>query len=79
MKKIKIVADSSSDVLESTKIDFANAALKIITAEKEFVDNAALDVADMVSFLSLYKGRSQTSCPNAEDWLSAFGDADEVI
>jgi DegV family protein with EDD domain len=65
--------------LESTKIDFASASLKIITAEKEFVDNADLDVADMVSFLSGYKGRSQTSCPNAEDWLSAFGDADEVI
>jgi DegV family protein with EDD domain len=79
MKKIKIVADSSSDVLESSKIDFACASLKIITAEKEFVDNASLDVADMVSFLSGYKGRSQTSCPNAEDWLSAFGDADEVI
>ena len=52
MKKIKIVADSSSDVLESAKIDFACASLKIITAEKEFVDNASLDVADMVSFLS---------------------------
>ena len=79
MKKIKIVADSSSDVLEKAEIDFAGAALKIITAEKEFVDNASLDVAEMVSFLSQYKGRSQTSCPNAEDWLSAFGDADDVI
>ncbi len=79
MKKIKIVADSSSDILESAKIDFASAALKIITAEKEFVDDASLDVEDMVSFLSLYKGRSQTSCPNAEDWLNAFGDADEVF
>ena len=79
MKKIKIVADSSSDVLEKAEIDFAGAALKIITAEKEFVDNASLDVAEMVSFLSQYKGRSRTSCPNAEDWLSAFGDADEVI
>ena len=79
MKKIKIVADSSSDVLESSQIDFASAALKIITTEKEFVDNASLDVAEMVTFLSQYKGRSQTSCPNAEDWLNAFGDADDVI
>lgn len=79
MRKIKIVADSSSDVLESSQINFASAALKIITAEREFVDDASLDVADMVTFLSGYKGRSQTSCPNAEDWLNAFGDADDVI
>ena len=79
MRKIKIVSDSSSDVLESAKIDFAYAPLKIITAEKEFIDNADLDVKEMVSFLEQYKGRSQTSCPNAEDWLSAFGDADDII
>ena len=79
MKTIKIVADSSADLLESKQIDFACAALKIITSEKEFVDNADLDVSDMVSFLGQYKGRSQTSCPNAEDWLRAFGDADDVI
>ena len=79
MRKIKIVSDSSSDVLESAKIDFAYAPLKIITAEKEFIDNAELDVKEMVSFLEQYKGRSQTSCPNAKDWLKAFGDADDVI
>ena len=79
MRTIKIVADSSSDILESKQIDFACASLKIITAEKEFIDNAELDVSDMVSFLSQYKGRSQTSCPNAEDWLRAFGDADDII
>jgi DegV family protein with EDD domain len=33
----------------------------------------------MVAFLESYKGRSQTSCPNAEDWLNAFGSADDVI
>lgn len=79
MKKLKIVADSSSDVLERTDIDFAYASMKIITDEKEFVDNSSLQVAEMVSFLEQYKGKSKTSCPNAEDWLSAFGDADDVI
>ena len=79
MKKIKIVSDSSSDITDITDIDFAYASMKIITAEKEFVDNTALDTQDMVSYLEHYKGRSQTSCPNARDWLSAFGDADDVI
>lgn len=79
MRNIKIVSDSSSDVMEMEGVSFAYASMKIITAEKEFVDDASLDVTEMVDFLSQYKGRSQTSCPNAEDWLKAFGDADDVI
>jgi DegV family protein with EDD domain len=79
MKKIKIVSDSSSDILESAGLDFAYASMKIITSEKEFVDNSSLDINEMVTFLESYKGRSQTSCPNAEDWLNAFGSADDVI
>ena len=79
MRKIKIVSDSSSDMLNIEGIDFAYASMKIITAEKEFVDNADLDTGDMVRYLARYKGRSQTSCPNAEDWLTAFGDADDII
>jgi DegV family protein with EDD domain len=79
MKKMKIVSDSASDILELAGLDFAVAPLKIITAEREFVDNSALDVTEMVSFLGQYKGRSQTSCPNAEDWLSAFDGADNVF
>ena len=79
MKKIRIVSDSSSDILTCADIDYATASLKIITAEKEFTDNASLNINEMVSFLEQYKGRSQTSCPNAEDWLTAFGDADDVI
>jgi len=79
MRKIKIVSDSSSDMLDIQDLDFACASMKIITAEKEFVDDASLDVSQMVEFLDQYSGRSQTSCPNAEDWLTAFGDADDVI
>ena len=44
-------------------------------AEKEFADDDALDVNEMVEFMSKYKGRSTSSCPNTNDWLDAFGDA----
>lgn len=77
--EIKIVADSSSDVLKMEGIAFESAPLKIITAEKEYVDDAALDVHDMVETLQHYKGRSTTSCPNEADWLAAFGDATWVF
>ena len=77
--KIKIVADSSSDVMTVEGTAFEYAPLKIITAEKEYVDGEGLDVEAMVGDLENYKGRSSTSCPNADDWLCAFGDAERIF
>ena len=79
MRKIKIVSDSSCDLFELKKTEIACAPLKIITADREFVDDESLDVSDMVAYLYKYKGRSKSSCPNAGDWLEAFGDADEIF
>ena len=79
MRKIKIVADSSCDLLELKHVEFATSPMKIITAEREFVDDEKLDVNEMVDYLYQYKGKSKSSCPNTSDWLEAFGDADEVF
>ena len=77
--KIKIVADSGSDIRSMEDVAFSSAPLKIITSVKEYVDSPDLDVAEMVNDLKSYNGRSTTSCPNPEDWLSAFGDAEWVF
>ena len=79
MRKIKIVTDSSSDILDLPSVPFAYAPMKIITLEREFVDDRSLDVDKMSDFLDSYKGKSQSSCPNTNDWLDAFGDADDVF
>lgn len=79
MRTVKIVADSSANLMKLTNVPFAAAPLKIITNEREFTDDAALDVEDMVKWFDTYKGKSKTSCPNPSDWLEAFGDADEVF
>ena len=76
---MKIVSDSSSDILSMEGVAFASAPLKIITTEKEYVDDETLDVKEMVEDLLSYKGRSSTSCPNTSDWISAFGDAEGVF
>lgn len=76
---IKIVADSSCDIQSLKDTAFAAAPLKIITSQKEYVDDAALDVRGMVDDLQSYKGKSSTSCPNCSDWLNAFGDAEWVF
>ena len=79
MRTVKIVADSSANLLELKTVAFDAAPLKIITAEREFVDNRELDLNEMIHFFKSYKGKSQTSCPNPEDWLTAFGDAEDVF
>lgn len=78
MRNIKIVADSSADLRGLDGVPFACAPLKIITAQKEYVDDEKLDVPTMVSELKAYRGKSSTACPNTHDWLDAFGDAQEV-
>jgi len=79
MRRIKIVADTSCDLLELKHTEFATAPMKIITNVKEFVDNKSLDVNEMVDFMDRYKGESKSSCPNTNDWINAFGDADDIF
>ena len=55
--QFKIVADSSSDILDLTEVPFATAPLMIFTAEREFVDNAKLDVGEMVDHVVEIVGR----------------------
>lgn len=79
MRKIRIVADSSANITALENTDFSFAPMKIITADREFVDDINLDVDSMVDFFDGYKNKSKTSCPNSTDWLEAFGDADDII
>ena len=79
MRNVKIVADSSCDLYGLRSVALSVAPMKIITAEREFVDDDTLDAAEMSDYLYRYKGKSSSSCPNTEDWLDRFGDADEVF
>ena len=76
--KYKIVADSSCNIVSVQDSTFASVPMKIV-AEREYVDDANLDVAQMVEDLKQYKGKSGSSCPNVGEWLEAFGDAEEVF
>ena len=78
MRKIKIVADSSANMLRLKQVAFAAAPLKVITDFREFADDDTLNTKEMVDWFNSYKGKSKTSCPNPADWLQAFGDADDV-
>ncbi len=76
---IKIVADSSSNLLNLEDANYESVPLKIVTAEQEFSDTPDLNVSDMLEYLKKYKGTTSTSCPNVHDWLEAFKDEGENI
>ena len=75
----KIVSDSSSNIFNFAQVDYATVPLKIITEQGEYADTPELDVDGMIDDLKTVKGRTRTSCPNAYEWQSAFGDADCVF
>lgn len=79
MTKYRIVLDSSSDIASVNGVDTAVVPFKIITDQKEYIDNSSLQTPQMIEELESYKGRSSTSCPNVSDWLDAFQDAEQIF
>ena len=75
LNDIKIVTDSSADMLSLEKVNFTSAPLKIITSEKEYVDDENIDVDAFIDDLDKNKDKVTTACPSSQDWLNAFGDA----
>lgn len=75
---VKIVCDSSANLSALPGIEFEDVPLKILSGDREFVDDHHLDVDMMVDYLKHVRQRSSTSCPNTDEWLSAFEGADEI-
>ena len=74
----RIVVDSSASLYQMDGIDFAAVPLKIVTDEREYLDDGTLDAVEMATALRTYKGKTSTSCPNISDWMAAYEGADEV-
>ncbi len=77
-RKIKLLADSSCDLMELDGIDFASVPLTISANDIDYVDDKNLDTHAMLDALMAYKGRSYTACPGVDKWLSEFEGADEI-
>ena len=76
---IKIVSDSSCDLLALSGVPFASVPLHILTASRDYTDEAGLDVEAMLDAWRADPGRTGTSCPNVAEWLDAFGQAEYVF
>lgn len=77
--KIKLVADSSANLLNGSESLIASVPLTIVAGSNEYVDNDSLNVQNFVDELSAYKGKSSTACPGLNDWLQSFDDADLIF
>ncbi len=76
---IRIVADSSSNILNLEGVDYKSVPLKIISESKEYVDTPELDLSQMVKDMYESRERFSTSCPNAYDWLEAFKGGENIF
>ncbi len=79
MDRIRIVADSSCDLLSLPETEFVGVPLTLRTDSQEFRDDASLDVDAMVETLRATKGRTYSACPNIADWEDAFGEGGDVL
>ena len=78
-KKTKIISDSSGDLHSLGDFPFASAPLKIIAGDREWIDDANMDVEEMVAYLLNYKGKSGSACPSPSDWLESFEDYENIF
>lgn len=74
----RIVSDSSCDLTQLDNADFVSVPLTITAGENDWIDNADLNVRDMLDTLSTFRGPSRTACPGTGLWLNAFEGADEI-
>ena len=79
----KIVADSGCDYrqLVSPAIDttFVSVPLKIQVADQLFVDDANLDIDQMMETMYATSEASKSACPSPDDYLRAFEGGENII
>lgn len=82
--KFGIVVDSGCDLREidhwaGEDCRFFLVPLKLEVGEREFVDDASLDVEEFVQISFSYKGKTSSAAPSPGEWLEAFEAADCTI
>lgn len=78
-----LVSDSACDLLESDfsseTVRFASVPLRVRVGERDFIDNGALRVPDMLKAMREEKGASSSSCPSPAAYAKAFAKGDRTV
>ena len=73
---IKIVADSgcdySEELFEKNKVDFEIVPLTLQIGDKQYIDNAGLDIAAYLKEMAKSKVQTKTAAPSPELYMEAF-------
>lgn len=81
--KYGIVVDSSCDLLvsdyQSDLFDFTIVPLKIVTADKEYIDDETTNTDDLLASMKLSEEASKTSCPSPHDFEEAYKKSEHVF
>lgn len=81
--KWSIVSDSSCDLMEKDiaceEIGFKTVPFSLRIGEKEYIDDEALDVLDMVNAMEACSSVSRSSCPSPEAWAHEFEKAENIV
>ena len=75
----RVVVDSSANLFVAGTQDIVSVPMKVRVGEREFPDDANLDVGELIEAFSDEAAESSTSCPNIAEWTSAFAGADSPI
>ncbi len=79
----KIVADSGCDyrTIENIAVDtlFENVPLSIQVNDEIFIDNAQLNIDDMMKKMYATSSASKSACPNPDDYMKAFDGASNIF
>ena len=76
---IRLVADSSANPIQDPTLEVHFAPLKMMVGDREFIDNATLDIDEFLAAMESHRGKTFTACPSVNDWLDAFRGADTVL
>lgn len=78
--KFQILVDSSGDMtedyLKDKEIGFGVVPLTIRVGDKEFIDNAQLNPAEMLKAMHESKEKSGSACPSPNAWLTKYKNAE---
>ena len=79
----KIVADSGCDyrTIENIAVDtlFENVPLSIQVNDEIFIDNAQLNIDDMMEKMYATSSASKSACPSPDDYMKAFDGASNIF
>ena len=79
----KIVADSGCDyrTIENLAVDtlFESVPLTIQVGDEIFIDNAQLNIDDMMEKMYATSSASKSACPSPEDYMKAFDGASNIF